>query len=121
MAEGKRRSQVKVFVHRTDYTHAPWNRNHSLFGLTNLGAGAPLDCMPACGEHPPSGAHVLLRVGGGDGIEVLWGNQLIGRLRGDKVVALRESIVESGRTGGIAATWVESQDAGCSVQITGGD
>ena len=76
MAKGKKRSDVKPFVHRTEYPR----RARNLFESAIIDANRSWRCEARGGNVPPDGAPVLVRISKDKRLDVLWGNEVVAEI-----------------------------------------
>lgn len=122
MAEGRRRADVKKFVHRTKYPRFPWSEQPNLFSDALVSNVYDWVCKSRSDSAPSSGSTVLVRVGHDKGLDVLWGNQVVAEVTDPLGSELTAALCNSDRAGGIVATIVSSNDANShfAIRLGGG-
>jgi hypothetical protein len=109
MAEGKRRSDVKKFAHRTIYPRRQRPVQVSLFGDV-LNSRRDWICNLSGASSPAAGTKVIVRVDASNGADVLWGNQLVAKVSDPLGGELVDAIVLSDHPNSILVATVTSTD-----------
>ena len=117
MAEAKRRTEVKKFVHNTDYARSPSPKQRRLLDATLGDNGYNWDCTPNSEIVPPDGSTMLVRVGQNARLEVLWGNQVVANVTDALRDELTIALCNSKQAGAITAIVVSGSDRGCHFAI----
>jgi hypothetical protein len=99
MSIGRRRSEVKEVRHRTHYPMSKKN----LFETAALDPTRDWRCQPTGATAVPEGASVLVRIGSGDHVKVIWGNQVIGKISGHEGGELVSAFARGAKRSGIPA------------------
>ena len=111
MAESKRRSDVKPFVHRTQYPRLSRPSQPSLFGNGLNNIRQEWVCTCKSNAIPSAGSTVLVRAHLGRKPDVLWGNQIVAEVTDALANELADVLSGSEHAGGVVATIMSGADA----------